>query len=67
MVLQAEMTQANVESSLQQIETQQNQVADSVEGFAKLMESPSVQEGLGIDIGAADSEREKKCVQVIFF
>ncbi|KAG8885874.1 FG-nucleoporin nsp1 [Tulasnella sp. 331] len=59
MVLQAETTQANVESSLDQIESQQKQVADSVEGFAKLMESPSVQEGLGLDIGAADSEREK--------
>lgn len=62
MVLQAETTQANVETSLDQIESQQKQVADSVEGFAKLMESPSVQEGLGLDIGAADSEREKTYV-----
>ncbi|KAG9005739.1 FG-nucleoporin nsp1 [Tulasnella sp. JGI-2019a] len=59
MVLQAETTQAKVEASLDQIESQQNQVASNLEDFTKLMETPSVQEGLGIDIGAADSEREK--------
>lgn len=57
MVLQAETTQANVEASLDQIEIQQKQVSENVEGFIRVVDE---QQGLDVDIGPADAERDKK-------
>jgi nuclear pore complex protein Nup62 len=57
MVLQAETTQANVETSLDQIELQQKQVSENVESFIRVVDE---QQGLDVDIGPADAERDKK-------
>lgn len=63
MVLQAEKTQADVEASLDQIEDQQKQLSDALDGYERATDDILQSQGMrGMDVGPADAERDKKYV-----